>query len=75
MRGASDEEQLALASDHGRVLFTQDDDFVRLHALGVDHKGIAYAHQRTPGGHVLRGLTLIYQVLDMTDMKNELEFL
>jgi predicted nuclease of predicted toxin-antitoxin system len=31
MLGAGDEEYLAFARREGRVLFTQDDDFLRLH--------------------------------------------
>ena len=34
MRGASDEEHLALAVKLGRVLFTQDDDFLHSYTLG-----------------------------------------
>lgn len=33
MLGASDEEELAFATELGRVMFTQDDDFLRLHAI------------------------------------------
>jgi predicted nuclease of predicted toxin-antitoxin system len=40
MLGASDEEHLAFARGEGRVLFTQDDDLLRLHASGVEHAGI-----------------------------------
>ncbi|MFN8453831.1 MAG: DUF5615 family PIN-like protein [Anaerolineae bacterium] len=75
MLGASDVAHLALATDQGRVIFTQDDDFLRLHATGINHSGIVYAHQRTPVGEVIRGLMLIYQVLDITDMERHVEFL
>ena len=47
--GASDAEQLQRASDEERVIFTQDDDFLRLEAAGTDHAGIVYASQeRSP---------------------------
>jgi uncharacterized protein with PIN domain len=72
---ASDEEHLALATDEERVLFTQDADFLRLHAEGISHAGIAYAHQQTPIGYIVRGLMLIYQVLEPRDMQNHVEFL
>lgn len=72
---ASDEEHLAWATDEGRVLFTQDADFLRLHAEGASHAGIAYAHQQTPIGYIVRGLMLIYQVLEPKDMQNHVEFL
>lgn len=35
MLGASDEEHLSLAASSGRVLFTHDDDFLKLHAAGL----------------------------------------
>src|SRR5690242_6456158 len=64
LMGAADEEHLAHARSEGRVIFTQDDDFLRLHAAGMEHAGIAYAPQHTPIGEVIRGLMLIYQVLE-----------
>lgn len=50
---ASDEHHLALAAEQGRVLFTQDADFLRLHAAGMRHTGIIYAHQQTPIGTII----------------------
>ena len=47
MLGANDEEHIALARKQRRVVFTQDDDFLRLHAQGCVHSDIVYAHQRT----------------------------
>ncbi|MBI3924132.1 MAG: DUF5615 family PIN-like protein [Armatimonadetes bacterium] len=41
--GKPDPDQLALAHGEGRVLFTMDADFLRLHAAGRDHSGIAFA--------------------------------
>ena len=37
MLGASDEAQLHLAAGQGRVLFSQDEDFLALHQQGVSH--------------------------------------
>ena len=73
--GASDEEHLARAQTEGRVLFTQDDDFLRLHAAGVEHTGIAYAPQGTSVDDIIRGLMLVYQVLEAEDMKGHVEYL
>jgi len=75
MRGASDEKQLSLATSQGRVVFTQDADFLRLHASGIDHSGIVYVHQQTPIGEMVRGLMLVCQVLDASEMRNHIEFL
>ena len=73
--GASDSEHLERARAEGRVLFTQDDDFLNLHAAGVAHAGIAYAPQGTSIGDAIRGLMLIHQVLEAEDMEGHLEYL
>jgi predicted nuclease of predicted toxin-antitoxin system len=39
--GATDLAHIEFAASSGRVLVTQDDDFLRLHAKGVAHSGIA----------------------------------
>jgi hypothetical protein len=57
------------------VLFTQDEDFLRLHAVGVEHGGIAYAPQGSSVGEIIRGLMLIYQVLESDDMAGHVEYL
>ena len=75
MLGASDEEHVTHALVTGRVIFTQDDDFLRLHAAGSDHARIVYAHQQTAIGDIIRGLMLIYQVLDMAEMRRHVEYL
>ena len=73
MLGASDE--VHLATRQGRIVFTQDADFLRLHAAGIDHSGIVYASQQTSIGEVIRGLVLIHQVLDDEEMRRHVEFL
>lgn len=76
MRGASDEEHLAFAYQNQWVLFTQDDDFLRLHAAGHVHAGIAYAHQqRLSIGEIIRGLMLIYDMLRPEEMMGHVEYL
>ena len=53
--GVSDAEQLQRASDEERVIFTHDDDFLRLAAEGADHAGIVYASQERRVGEIIRG--------------------
>jgi hypothetical protein len=72
---AMDLEHLIYARDTGRVIFSQDDDFLRLHAQGHDHWGIVYASQRMAIGDLIRGLSLISQVLTSEDMENHVEFI
>ena len=75
MLGASDSEHLARAQAEGRVLFTQDDDFLRLHASGVAHTGIVYIPQHASVGEIVRSLILVFQVLDAEDMQGRIEYL
>jgi hypothetical protein len=70
-----DQDQLAFATAEGRVLFSQDADFLRLHAEGRSHCGIAYAPQQTAIGVMVRGLMLIYDLLTPDEMRNQVEFL
>jgi hypothetical protein len=74
MMEAADQEHLAFASEEGRVIFTQDVDFLRLHAAGRRHAGIVYAPQRTATGTIVRSLMLIHDVLSPEDMSNHVEF-
>jgi uncharacterized protein with PIN domain len=73
--GATDEQHLDRALTEGRVIFTQDEDFLVLHAAGFQHAGIAYTPQKTSIGDIIRGLMLLYQVLDAEDMKDHVEYL
>lgn len=73
--GASDEQHLERARTESRVLFTQDEDFLRLHAAGVAHAGIVYAPQGTSIGDAIRGLILIHQLLEADEMIGHVEFI
>ncbi|MBI2908872.1 MAG: DUF5615 family PIN-like protein [Chloroflexi bacterium] len=74
MRGASDPHHLTRARSEGRVIFTHDTDFLRLHAAGAEHAGIVYAQAGTSVGRIVYGLLLIYQVLHAAEMKGHVEF-
>jgi len=74
MLGAPDAEHLARANSEGRVVFTQDDDYLRI-ACTVGHAGIVYAQQETSVREIIAGLMLIYQVLDAEEMRDHVEFL
>ncbi len=73
--GASDMAHLLYSSEQQCVMISQDDDFLRLHAAGISHAGIVYAHQRTPTGVMIRGLLLIHEVLEPFEMANHVEFI
>ncbi|MFN7117427.1 MAG: DUF5615 family PIN-like protein [Saprospiraceae bacterium] len=75
MMGATDEAHLAFAESRGRVIFTQDTDFIKLHSIGQMHAGIVYAPQGRKIGDIVNDLTLIHQVLTADDMINQIEFI
>jgi predicted nuclease of predicted toxin-antitoxin system len=43
--GATDDQQLSFALRENRVIFTQDQDFLRQHQAGSEHAGIVYSRQ------------------------------
>src|SRR5438309_316423 len=60
--GAQDADQIAHGLTQGRVIFTEDDDFLVLAAAGVKHAGLAYCHQATRSiGQIIRALELIWE--------------
>ena len=75
MLGASDEEHLNRALAEGRVVVTQDEDFLRLHALGIEHAGVVYAPQSASIGDIIYGVMLVVGVLEPDDMKNHIEYI
>jgi len=73
---ADDLEQLDYIVREGRVMVTQDPDFLRLHSAGNAHPGIAFYHAGTRSvGQVIRGLRLIWELLEPAEMANRVEYL
>lgn len=74
--GVSDEIQLLFAASNDRVIFTQDTDFLRMGQSSIPHAGIAYCPQQSQSiGQIIRGLLLIWEILDPEEMFNHIEFL
>ena len=73
--GASDQDHLEYAKTEGRVIFTLDDDILRLHAAGVEHAGIVYVSQQTSISEIIYGLMLVYQILEPENMMGHIEYL
>ena len=73
---AEDEEHLAFAVSQGRIVVTQDADFLRLHGAGKAHAGIAYFAQGSRTlGEVIAHLTLMHDCLAAEDMRGKVEYL
>jgi hypothetical protein len=73
---APDEDHVAYAVTQGRVIFTQDKDFLRIHAAGTLHAGIAYCRQRTRTiSEIINGLILLCEMLEPAEVENRIEFI
>ena len=75
LRTASDETHLSYALSEHRVMVTYDPDFLRLHAGGGEHAGIAYAPRLMSIGALVRHLLVLHDVLAADDMHGHVEFL
>lgn len=74
--GATDEEQTAHALAEGRVIFTQDQDFLAINAAGVPHAGIAYCRQgKRTTGQIILGLTQIWELMEPEETRDWLTYL
>jgi len=74
--GATDAVQMAYGLAHGRVIFTQDDDFLKLVAAGVAHAGLAYCAPNSRSiGQIIFGLQLIWDVYEPDEMHDRIEIL
>ena len=74
-RGVTDVGQLEYAIKQDRVLVTKDDDFLSIHSSGREHKGIVHVRHNRSLGEVIRGLLLIFEVLEKKEMLNHIEFI
>ena len=73
---AEDGEHLTFGMATGRVVFTQDKDFLRLHATGVEHFGIAFCYQQSRSiGQIIASLLLIWEIYEPEEMTNRVEFI
>ena len=76
LRGATDPAQLAYANAEGRVIFTEDNDFLVLAHLGLEHPGIVYCQQNTRSiGEIISGLELVWELCEPEVMRNRVEFI
>jgi len=74
--GADDTDHLSFGQNQGRVIFTNDPNFLRLHDQKTDHSGIVYCHQQSRSvGDIIRALELIWEVLEAEEMRNHVEFI
>jgi predicted nuclease of predicted toxin-antitoxin system len=78
--GSRDLQILDRATELGRIMFTQDDDFLieaqRRQEAGIYFSGIVYAHQLAISiGNCIRDLELITQVETIDELANTVRYL
>jgi hypothetical protein len=67
---------VAFALREGRVIFTNDSDFLRLADSGARYGGICYCHpEKSDIGHVALYLALLSECLSPDQCANRIEFL
>ncbi len=76
LRGQTDDVQLAHATAAGRVIVTEDDDYLAIHASGVIHAGICFfdGSRRTIGQVIVRIMEM-WNRLEPDDVQNKVEYL
>ena len=75
LQNAEHSAHIAFAIAEGRVIFTQDDDFLRHHHAGVAHAGIVYLKQGSRSvGEIIRYLKMMHDCLDTEHMAGQVEF-
>lgn len=73
---AEDVEHIAYSVATGWVVCTQDQDFLKHHAAGIEHRGIAFCLQQSRSlGQIIAGLLLIWEVYEPEEMAGRVEFL
>ena len=76
LQDAMDLAHIEYALRERRVIFTQDDDFLRHHQAGVIHAGIVYSKQGARSvGEIVRYLKLMHDCLDEGEMAGNVEYL
>lgn len=76
LRTTDDPVILVAARQLERVIYTYDDDFLKLNSAGIPHLGILYHHRHKYSiGQAINAVALACQVLAMEEMRNRVEYL
>jgi hypothetical protein len=74
--GADDDAHIEFALRQGRVIVTNDPDFLDFANQSTDHAGIAYCPRSARSiGNIIRYLCLMSDCLEPADMAGKIEFL
>jgi hypothetical protein len=76
LMGAIDEKHATYCLAERRVLFTRDQDFLRLDAAGVERAGIAFCAKDTKSiGEIIHRFVLIWEFYEPGGMAGRVEYL
>lgn len=70
-----DEDQLTYATEHGYVLITYDNDFLRLHRQGYLHTGVVRIAPNCPYRKIINDIEFIAQAATVADCLREVFYL
>lgn len=72
---APDEKHLEFARKEGRIIFTNDSDFVSFASGNADHPGVPYCDRGArPIGEIIRYLCLMHDCMEADEMQGKVEF-
>ncbi len=73
--GADDPEHLQRAAEMGRVVCTEDEDFLALVSTGIEHAGIIKGEQELHGiGDWVKYLRLLHSVYTSEELRNTVSY-
>ena len=73
---AGDEDQIDFALREKRIVFTNDQDYLRLHSQGIEHAGIAYCARGSRSlGDIIRYLSLMHDCMTAEEMQGRVEYI
>jgi uncharacterized protein with PIN domain len=74
--GATDNSHSEFALREGRVIFTNDSDFLRFTSAGIEHFGIAYCARNSRSiGYIVRHLCLMHDCLEPSERRGRVEYI
>lgn len=73
-RGISDADQLTYAMEHGRVLITQDRDFITLAVTNIPHSGVILLQKVLSIGDTIAYLELVAHLTAPDEIRDHLLF-
>src|SRR5919112_5585305 len=76
LRTQNDEAQLQYVRSSGRVIITDDTDFLRIAASTTDHPGVFFCRRTQHSlGEIIRFAILIHEVYSAEEMAGRVEYL